>query len=103
MYDKIECAPLFGNPLKNSLHLPWRIDIEWHDNRCFDLARQRFDIFPGFVVDVSYGHFSAERPERFGTASGNRIFVGNPDDQTSITLEELGFHCRKHCDDFFSD
>ena len=36
-------------------------------------------------------NMSAERPEGFGAAPGNRTFVGNTDDKALLVLEQLGF------------
>src|SRR5262249_52917832 len=43
------------------------------------------------VVEVSHRQFRPEGAERLGAAPGDRLIVGDADDQPAFSLEELGF------------
>ena len=82
--------------LENRLHLARRVDIERHDNRRFKFAGKRLNIFLGFVVEIGHREFGAECAEGLGAAPGDRIFVGNADDEAFLAFEKLGFHSGYH-------
>ena len=57
--------------------------------------RQRLDIFLGLVVEIGDGELRAERAESLGAAPGDRVLVGDADDQTFLAFEQLRFHRRE--------
>ena len=61
--DEVEFAPVLSDPFKNSLHLAWRIDIEWHHDRGFERTGERLDIFFRFLIKIGHCDLSPERPE----------------------------------------
>ena len=95
--DEIELAPLFGDAFEHCLHLARRVDVERHHNRCFKFARERLNIFLGFVVEIGHGKLGAERAERLGAAPGDRVLVGDADNKPSFAFKKLGFHSGYHC------
>jgi hypothetical protein len=91
VHEKIEFSPIVADTLEHRLDLTWLHDIERHQNRCFDLARERLDIFLGFVVEVGDRELGTERAERLGAAPGNGLIVGNTHNEATLALEELGW------------
>ena len=96
VHDEIELAPVLGDALEHRLHLAGRVHVERHDDRRFELARERLDVFLRLVVEIGHGDLGAERPERLGAAPGDRIFVGDADDEALLAFEELGFDGGDH-------
>lgn len=56
--------------------------------------------FLGLVVEVSGCQFRSERAERLGAAPGNRLLIGDADDQPLFRFEELGFYDGDHAEVF---
>ena len=96
MHDEIELAPILGDALEHRLHLAGRAHVERHDDRRLELARERLDVFLRLVVEIGHRELGAERAERLGAAPGDRVFVGDADDQASLAFEQLGFDHRDH-------
>ena len=92
MDNKVEFAPHVANSFEDLLHLPRRVDVEWHENRGFKSTRERLDKFLGFIVEVRDGNFSSECPKSFGASPGDGAFVGDTDNEALLAFEELGFH-----------
>src|SRR5205085_11755412 len=54
----------------------------------------RLNIFLCLFIHVGHGKIGTERTKRSGTAPGDRVFVGDADDQTAFALKQLGFRSR---------
>lgn len=52
------------------------------------------------VIHVGNGHFRTKCPECLRASPGNRVFIGNANDQAFLAFEKFGFHCRKHTEPF---
>ena len=96
MDDEIELAPLLGDALEHRLHLAGRVHVERHEDRRFQLLRQRLDIFLCLLVEIGDGELGAERAEGLGAAPGDRVLVGDADDEAPLAFEELGFDDGDH-------
>ena len=70
--------------------------VERHDDRSFQLAGERLDVFLGLVIQIGDGQLGPERAESLGASPGDRIFVGNADNEASLAFEELGFRGGNH-------
>ena len=81
MDDEIELAPRLGDPFEHRLHLARHAHVERHDDRRFEFACERLDVFLGLVVEIGHREFGAERAECLGAAPGDRMFIGNADDE----------------------
>jgi hypothetical protein len=75
---------------------PGGAHVERHQDRGFELAGERLDVFLCFVVEVGHRQLGAERPESLGAAPGDRLLIGDADDETSLAFEELGFDDGDH-------
>src|SRR5262249_35906947 len=96
VHGKVEFAPLLADPLEHRLHLAGFPRIEWHEDRRFELPSERLDVFLCLVIEICDPELGAQRPECLGAAPRDRIFVGNADDETFFSLEQLGFYDRDH-------
>src|SRR5262249_8224225 len=63
------------------------IDVERHQERSLQILGERLDIFLGAVVQIGDRQISAERTECLGTTPGDRLIVGDADDQALASLE----------------
>ena len=93
---EIEFTPVLGDALEHRLHLPRRSHVERHQDRRFELTRQRLDVCLRLVVEIGHGKLGAECPECLGAAPRDRILVGDADDKAFLALEQLGFHDGNH-------
>ena len=59
--------------------------------------RERLDEFLRLVVQIGDGQLGAEGAEGLGAAPGDRLVVGNADDEAFLAFEKLGFHGRNAC------
>src|SRR5262249_31902883 len=50
----------------------------------------------GLVVEVGHRELGAERPKGLGASPGDRLLVGDADDETSLALEQLCFDHGNH-------
>ena len=62
----------------------------------FELACERLYIFLSFIVEVGDSDLCPKRPECLGTAPGDRILVGNTNDEAPFTFKQLGFYGGNH-------
>ena len=85
--EEVELAPFFLDTLEHLLGLPFDIDIERHEDRRFQVLGERLDIFLRPLIQVGHRQFRPERAERLCATPGNRLVVGDADDQTSASLE----------------
>ena len=92
MDKEVEFAPILGNALEHRLHLSGDSRIERHHDRRLEFARQRLDIFLGLVVEIGDRQFRAQRAKRRGAAPGDRLLVGDADNEPSLAVQQLGFH-----------
>src|SRR6201986_5053128 len=90
MDDESALAPFLRNPFKDRFHLARREHVERHHDRRLDFACERFDVFLRLLVEIGHREFRAERPERLGASPGDRILVGDADDEAFLAFEELG-------------
>ena len=93
---EIEMSPRLGDALENRLHLAGLAYIERHQNRGFEFARQRLDVFFGLFIEISYREFGAEGAERLGAAPGDRLVVGDANNEALLAFEKLGFDGGDH-------
>ena len=53
--------------------------------------RERLDMLLGFFIQIGDGQFGPERAKRLGATPGDRLIVGDADDQALAALErDLG-------------
>ncbi len=81
-------APLDGVEKLRELRIVAR--IQSHDDVCFEAVRQRTHERLGFLALKGDGELGALRAERLGATKGDRISVGNPNDERFLAGE------RKH-------
>jgi hypothetical protein len=91
VHGEIEPAPVLGDALEHRLHLAGRAHVERHHDRGFQLAGKRLDVFLRLVVEIGHRQLGPERPKRLGAAPGDRLVVGDADDETFLALKQLGF------------
>ena len=91
MHDEIELAPFGRDPLEHRLELALGHHVHRHEDRCLDLARQRLDMRLCLVVEIGDREIGAEGAKGSGTAPGDRVVIGDADDETLAAFEQLGF------------
>src|SRR5260370_37276026 len=84
----VETAPLFGDLLEYRFELPGYGDVERQEYRRLETGRQRLYIGPCFVVEISDRDLGADRAERLGAAIGNRMLVGDADDERAAAGQD---------------
>src|SRR5262249_11054083 len=90
--QKIELAPFLLDVLEYLLDLAFDGDVERQKYRRFQVFCQRLDVLPRLLVQISDGKLGSQRPKRLGAAPGDRLVVGDTDDQALASLErDLGF------------
>src|SRR5262245_43103550 len=83
----IELPPFLFDSLEYLLRLPFHIDIQRHENRCFQFPGERLDKPFRAIVQVGHSQLGAQGPKCFGTPPGNRLIVGDPYDQAFSSLK----------------
>ena len=77
--------------------MPREGDIKRQANPRLEFLRKRLDMRPRLVVDIGDRQFCPERAKGLGAAPGDRLLVGDADDEALFAFEQLCFHCRNHC------
>jgi len=94
--EGVEPAPVLPDPLENGLHLAGLAHVQRHEDRCFELLRQRRDEFLRLLVEIGHRHVGAERPQPLGAAPGDRILVGDADHQRLAAFERGPYAFNRH-------
>src|SRR5262249_42747715 len=103
MQQEIELAPFLFDMFENLLHLPFGHDVEWQEYRGFQILGERLDVLLCLLVQIGDGKLRAECAKRLGAAPGNRLIVGNADDQSLAALErDLGLGKYRDAHDILS-
>src|SRR5712675_2318241 len=93
--QEIETSPFLLYELEHLLRLPLHIDVERHEYRRFESLCKRLDMLFRAIVQVGDGEISPERAKGPGAPPGDRLVVGDADDQTLFILQgDLGL--REH-------
>src|SRR5262245_33245095 len=87
MNERVEAPPFRRDPLEHRFRLPRLRDVQWHDDLRFELFRQRGDELLGLLVEVGHCELGAERAQPFCAAPGDRLLVGDADDQGLASLK----------------
>ena len=68
----------------------WPVDahVQRHEDRRLELARQRLDEALRLLVEIGDRELGAERAEGLGAAPGDRLVVGDADDQALLAFEQ---------------
>src|SRR5262245_36903061 len=85
--QEVELAPLLPDVLEHLLHLPFDGDIEWQEDRSLQILGERLDMLLRLLVQIGDRQLSAQRAKSLGAAPGNRLVVGDADDQSLASLE----------------
>ena len=85
--EKIELSPFLANSIKYRLRLPGNADIQRHEDRRFELARERLHMFLCLFIEIGDGEVGSQGAERLGAAPGDRLLVGDADDQAFAPFE----------------
>src|SRR5262249_43149578 len=64
--------------------------------RCAQLAGERLHMGLRLVVEIGHGDLGAEGVERLGAAPGDRMLVGDADDEPLLALEQRRLGSRDH-------
>src|SRR5262249_1928544 len=101
--QNVKLTPLLLNPLKHLLRLSLEIDVERHENWRMKLLRKRFDIWPGTLVKIGHSDIGAQGAQSACASPGDRVFVGNADDQRLLAFEgDLSFRKDRNVHDTLS-
>ena len=84
---KSSAPQVVADAFEHCFHLAGRADVERHEDRSVELARERLDIFFGLVIEIGDRDLSAERPKCLGAAPGDRLLVCDPDDETLLAVK----------------
>src|SRR5579871_168524 len=103
MQQKIELAPFLLDVLEHLLHLPFHGDVERQEYRSLKVFCERLDVLLRFLVQIGDGKLRSQRTKRLGTPPGDRLVVGDTDDQALASLERnLGLGKYGNVHDAFS-
>src|SRR6516162_2964117 len=91
MNHEIELAPFLANLFENGLHLTFDAHVKWHQNGCLQLVRERFDMFSCFLVQIRGGDLCTQPAKRLLAAPGDRLIIGNTNNETLLAFEQLCF------------
>ena len=61
-------------------------DVERHDERCVDAFGQGTHVRLGLVVEMGDREFRAGPAKRLGYAPGDRLIVGDADDERALVI-----------------
>ena len=86
--------PHFRLICKDALHFAGDRDVKGQHHFDFKGLGQRKNIFLCLFVKISNDKIGTQRTESPGAAPGDRVFVRNANNQTSLALEKLGFGSR---------
>src|SRR5579871_1037644 len=87
MQQEIELAPLLLDALEDLLHLPFHCNVERQEYRSLQVFCERLDVLFRFLVQIGDGKVRSQRTKRLGTSPGDRLVVGDTDDQALASLE----------------
>ena len=90
--EEVEPAPVGGDAVEDRFELAVRHHVHRQEDRRLDLARERLDVRLGLVVEVGDRELGAEGAEGAGAAPGDRLVVGDADDQALLAVEQLRLH-----------
>ena len=96
--QEIELAPFLPDPFEHLFHLAFGVDVERHEDRRFQHFGKRFDMLPGTLVQIGDGEIGSQRAKRLGAAPGDRLIVGDADDQSLLSFQsDAGIRDRPEC------
>ena len=88
---KSSCPHSFSIRSNTCFGLPLDHDVERHEDRRFQRLRQRLDMLLGALVQIGDGELGAQGAKRLGATPGDRLVVGDADDQAFFALQrDLG-------------
>ncbi len=89
--QEIELPPFLPDPFEHLLRLALDHDIHWHEDRCLQCLCERLDMLFSPIVQIGDGEIGAKRTKGLGTSPGDRLIVGDADDQALLALQrDLG-------------
>ena len=88
MDQVIHLAPLLPDLFKHRLGLAFDADIERHEDRRFELFRQRLDKALRLLVQIGHRDLGTECAEGAGATPGDRLIVGDADDQPPLAFQK---------------
>ena len=91
MQKEVELAPFLGDVLEYPLRLALDHDVERHEDRRLQRLGKRIDVLFGLFVEIGDGDIGTERTKRLGAAPGDRLIVGNADNESLFAFQgDLG-------------
>ena len=91
MQQEVELAPFLLDSFEHLLHLALDHDVQRHEDRRLQCLRERLDMLLGAFVQIGDGEIGPERTKGLGAAPGDRLVVGDADDQALLALQrDLG-------------
>src|SRR4029453_2151362 len=93
MDEAVQPTPASTDLVEQRLQLARNFDVERRHNLGAELLPKRLDVRPCFVVKPGNGELGARGTERFGAAKGNRLIVGDADDQRLVPGQERPAPC----------
>jgi hypothetical protein len=97
MQHEVEPSPFFLETLEHLLHLAFGVDVQRHEDRGVQRPRERLDVLLRPVVQVGDSKIGAQRSKRLGATPGDRLIVGDADDEAFFPLHR-NFGIRKDGD-----
>ena len=74
----------------------WHAHVERQEERRAERLRQRLDVRARLVVEIGDRELGAELAERLGAAPGDRVLVGDADDEGLPVLEHRAWNVEGH-------
>src|SRR3954468_22772332 len=88
----VEAAPSLADLLKGGFELTVPTHITGREERRPELGRERLDVGPSLLVEVSDREIGSELAENAGAAIGDRSFVGDANDEGAFAKQDLRLH-----------
>src|SRR6266481_387610 len=87
MQQKVKLAPFLLDVLKYLFHLPFDSHVKRQEDWSFQVLGEWLDMLLRPLVQIGDRKLSSQRAKSLGAAPGDRLVVGNADDQSLASLE----------------
>ena len=103
VHEHVEAAPLARNFVEHGFELPGHGHVERQEELGRQLARKRLDIGTRLLVEIGDADVRTELAERACATIGDRLVVGDADDEGLASLQHLAWLVVAHACFLFTD
>ena len=88
VHEDVQASPVLPHLFEHAFEFSGLFDVERQENRRLELARERLDVRFRFVVEIGDRELGTERAECGCAAVGDRMLVGDADDERLLSGED---------------